>query len=914
MEWRRRVEEEFARLGSQADWSVIEEMAQHAALAFEAARADGMSVADAEASVLALIQSWCCETTGPRRFERPPLLEAAPAGRSPFAGLGLDLRLAFRILRQQPGFALISIVMIALAIGAVTSLFSVVNEVLLNPLPRVNVEGLVRVFEAGPETDPRRPTISNAAYHAWSDNPETIEGLGVWTDWALSLQGPSGLELLRGSAVTASLFRVLRISPVLGVAFTEEHEGTDDVAILSYGFWQERFGGAPDALGKQLTIGGRPRRIIGIMPRGFEFPDREARVWLPQRVPQVVHRESKDSIAMRFTAHNGLARLNPGVTPEQAAGEAAARLAAGLPKFFLDIPKGPFGGYAGRKFVLTPMLDWTVKDVKPAFWILSAAAVLLFAAAIGNVANMQLARAMTREREVAIRSAIGAGSGRLVRQLFVETSVLAVMGGAIGLAITISLLRVLPALMPEDFPRLDDIAVDGRVLGVATALTLAVSLVMGLMPARMARRVKLATALVEDGAAPVGQSLRSPAARSRALIITGQVAIAALLLVGAGLLAQSLFKLINVDRGYQPANLLTARLAHFAHGLPVETRPAFYRQVLERLTATPGVIYVALTNELPESSVPELLGFLAGTNEADPSGHLKGALHVVTTDYFATMGMPILRGRGFTSRDVSTSELAVIVNERFANTYLRGEPLNAILSLDLDSARPCAPNAEKSGCSNPWRVVGIVGDVRHFGDDAAVQPEVFAPRSQMLSVIPATQYLIVRTTGDPAALGEEVRTIIRVASPAGVIEQVMTMETRLMMSLAKPRLYTVLLGGFASFALLIAAIGLFGGLSYGVTQRRREIGVRTALGATPRHIVSMVMKQGTVMTMVGLALGLGAAAATVRYLAGFLFGVPPLDPLTFSLVGAALLVVALVACAIPARRAAKIDAITALRR
>jgi putative ABC transport system permease protein len=916
MNWHAEISAEFARRRRAADPTVVEEMAQHASAAYDSARAEGMTVDEAEASVRALIQSWCSGTTGPRRLDRSPLVEAASGHKSLLAGLTLDIRLAFRLLWKEPGFALFSIVMIALAIASVTTLFTVVNAVLLKPPPKVNVEGLVRVFEQGWERETVRPSISNRLYHAWSNKPETIEGIGAWNDQPMSLESAAGLELVGAAGVTASLFPLIGVSPALGSHFTEAQERSGDAVILSHGFWQERFGGAPDALGTQLTIGGRPRTIVGVMPRGFEFPDRAVRLWVPERPPQVVHRESKNSIAITISSHDGLARLKPGVSPHQAASEAAARFMSSMPRLpgprlpgrkrETDGPGGPM------RLTLTPMVDWMVKDVKPALLSLAAAVLLLFAAAIGNVANMQLARAAARQREVAIRSAMGAGGARVFRQLFVETSAIAAIGGGLGLGLTYALMRVLPWLMPEDFPRLQDIAIDGRVVVMATALTMAVSIVIGLMPARLARRVNLTSALAEEGSAPAGTSLRSSSstARSRALIITGQVAIAALLLVGAGLLSHSLWKLVTIDRGYEPSNLLTARLTHAAQGRQAAAaRLAFFTEVLDRLTATHGVTHAGLSGELPLAPSQMTPGY-----GPEGAGAQRDAVQlVVSTDYLAAMNMRVVRGRGFTVEDVRTSELVVLVNETFASRYLQGEPLGAVLRLEgeFDAGRGCAPTkAHKSACTQPWRVVGVVGDVTY--PDGTVLPHVFAPRSQIAGMA-ATQYLTVRTTGDPAALGGDLRTIVKNASREGILDQVLTMETQLMMSLARPRLYAILLGGFALFALLIAGIGLFGGLSYAVTQRTREIGVRTALGARPVDIVALVVRQGAVMTVVGLAFGLGAAAATVRYLAAYLFGVEPLDPATFAAVGAALLLAALVACAIPARRAARIDAIEALR-
>jgi putative ABC transport system permease protein len=411
---------------------------------------------------------------------------------------------------------------------------------------------------------------------------------------------------------------------------------------------------------------------------------------------------------------------------------------------------------------------------------------------------------------------------------------------------------------------------------------------------------------------PSARALRSPVARARLLIITGQVAIAALLLVGAGLLSQSLWKLIDVERGYRPENLLTARLAHVARGLPATARTHFYSDVLTQLQAMPGVTAAAISNDLPLTAAGS--GQIPGRNPLAADRPMEGQTHIVSTNYVEAMGMRLLRGRGFTTDDTRTSDLVMLVNEAFAKRYLPAEPLGARVSLDLDQ-RPCEPTREvRSACTSPWTVIGVVADVRRSGAGAEVLPEIFAARSQILAGMPATQYVVARTTGEPAALAATLRAAVASAGPIAVVEDVMTMETRLMRSLARPRLYAALLGGFATFALLIAVIGLFGGLSYGVAQRTREFGIRTALGATPRDIMALVMKQGTVMTVTGLVVGFGAAAATVRYLGGFLFGISPLDPTTFAVVGATLTGVALIACAIPARHAARLDAIDALKR
>jgi putative ABC transport system permease protein len=449
----------------------------------------------------------------------------------------------------------------------------------------------------------------------------------------------------------------------------------------------------------------------------------------------------------------------------------------------------------------------------------------------------------------------------------------------------------------------DHVGLDARVFAMVAALTFVVSLAIGLLPARMARRVMLTSVLAEDGSAPVGQSLRSPAARSRGLIITAQVAIAALLLVGGALLSKSFSALLAADRGYAPSNVLTARIGFLSTGLPAGSRAAFYRDVLERMTARPGVTHAGFTSSLPTASENWKIQVTLRPGDGRSSGtEVESVYRLVTDDYFASMGIRVLKGRAFTPQDTRTSEPVVVVNQTFARRYLVDSPLGVEVSPDLYQYRPDVRR---------WRIVGVVADVRHDSPVDPIHPELYATTGQLNGFPP--QFLTVRTEGDPAALATDLRAIVRSASRNAALDQVMTMEGRVRTSLARPRLYAVLIGGFSSFAVLIAAIGLFGGLSYGVTQRTREIGVRTALGATPRDIIALVVKQGAVMTVVGLAIGLGGAAASVRYLARFLFGVTPFDPATFAVVGVALLFVAMIACAIPARRAARIDPITALR-
>ena len=905
MNWTAHVRSEFVRLGKQVDESVVEELAQHAAAAYEEARADGQSPDDAEAQVRGLVVSWCAATTGPQRIEHAPLIESAPAGSSIFAGLALDLRQAGRLVRRQPGVACVSILMIALAIGVTSALFSLVNGVLLKPLPWKTADRLVRVYDTtdrlASNSDPG--AMTNVTYQAWRDHPQTIDGVAAWFTVFFLVPDDSGIERVPAAIVTASLFPLLGASPILGSTFTEADERPDNTLVLSYGFWLERFGGATDVIGKTMSFGGRTRTIVGVMPRDFEFPTRDVRFWTPLAVPSAYRDGSLDH-SVRI--YNGLVRLKPGATPVQAASEAEARLNT-VPPPDLIREMTQLTGAAGRlKVTAIPMLDSLVKDVRFALWILAAAGGLLFSAAIGTVVNMQLAQATARRREIAVRSAIGAGAGRIARQLFVETTLLAAIGGACGLLLTSSILRLLPALLPQDFPRLQHIAVERPTLVTVVALTGVVSLLIGLLPARIARSLRLTSVLTEDGSAPVGQSLRSPAARSRAFIITAQVAIAAVLLIGATLLSRTFMTLLDSDRGYEPANLLTARIGYAGGGQPPAARRAFYLQTLERLAGIDGVTYAGVTNSLPLTPANPRTEFnIDPAREKRLPPQVRASSHLVTPGYFGAMGIRLVSGRNFSASDTVSSEPVTIVNETLAREFLPGGALDARLPARLD---------EERGDGALWRVIGVVEDVRHLSPSEPIEPEMYAPMTQMTNGPVGLQYLAVRSRADAPALAADLRTIVRGVNSNGVVDQVMTMETRLMWSLARPRLYAVLIGGFGAFALLIAGIGLFGALSYSVTQRTREIGVRTALGASPGDIVALVVRQGALMTIAGLVIGFLVAGWTGRYLSGFLYGVTPTDPATFAVVGVTLMAIAAVACGIPARRAAKVDPIDALRR
>lgn len=896
MNWRAEIRAEFARRGKRADDTIVEEMSQHAESAWESARAEGADKDAATDRVRALVVSWCAATSGPRRIDCAALVEAAPASSSWLAGIGLDVRHALRLFQRHRGFAVISIVMIALGIGATATIFSVVNGVLLKPLPWPNSPQLVRVHETRRGgTVSLSPELTNATYLAWLEHAKTIDGIAGYKETTAILNAAGGAERIPAADVTATLFPLVGVSPLLGKGFTTAEDELP-VVVLSYGFWRERFGGAPDVIGKTLQFSNATRTIVAVMPEGFHFPTPAARLWLPMHMPQPLGPggAQKGSTVTMFTA---IAKLKPGVTAEQAADE-AQRAARSLPELGPVIP-AVFGSTGEAIVNAQPLAEALVGDVRPVLWILLAAVVLLWLAAVGNVASMQMAHAVARRREVAVRAAIGAGTMRLVRQLFVENAMLGILGGAAGIGLTAFLLRALPAYLPSDFPRSEELVMDARVVGVAGLLALAASMVIALLPARLAAALDLRTAIAGDAAASGGW--RQGPARSRQFIIAGQVAIAAILLVGGVLLGRSFVNLLQLDRGFDRANVVTARVQLPPSRDSSAARQAAFAEVITRISARPGVIAAGFSEGIPLGGSERRFGSMS-REPGRPDITINALLRQVTPGYLPAIGMRLVAGRDLADTDNFQSEPVAVINKTFARRYLSEQPLGTILPAQLDGKRDVKGN---------WRVVGIVEDVMRGNTQASIQPEIFINASQLTNGPSQSSFLTVRSSGNAAALAVDMREIVRAVDSGATLEQPMTMEARLMKTLARPRLYAVLFGGFSVFAALVAMGGLFGGLSYGVTQRTKEIALRSALGASRWDISRLIIGQGIAMTIAGLVVGLSAAAFSSRLLSRFLFGVTASDGWTFAAVAGAMVVVAMIACAIPARRAASIDPLKA---
>jgi putative ABC transport system permease protein len=835
-------------------------------------------------------------------FQRRPLAVEPPRATSRlWPGFALDVRYALRVLRRQPAFALVAIVLMAIGIGATTTLFSVAYGVLLKPLPFANANRLVRLSETREgSTRIIRPLMTNATYLAWQQDSSTLDGLGGWSTETVTFTADGRApERLSVTDATASLFTMLDARPIVGSLFTAEQEVTDEdgLAVLSFDAWQRLYGGRPDVAGETIMLDGARRTITGVMSRDFAFPDRETQLWVPLHVPPVVNASPGKRIAL----FDSIGLLKPGRTAIQAAAEGTAR-ARSAPDLGMVVI-AVFGSRGPAAISATPLLAAMTGDVKPAVMLFLAAVALLFVAALANISSMQLARAMARRREIAIRAALGAGGMQLARQLLLENLIVGLAGGLAGLLVTVMLHRALPTLLPADFPRMTDVFVDWRVTLFALTLALAASIIVGLLPALMARRVQLVEALVEDSLAPMGGGVRTHVARMRTAIMVGQVAIAAILLVGATLLSRSFVALTHVDRGYEPAHLLTAQLPMPSQLFTGVRRAAIVDRLIDRLKQVPGVTHAASTGVLPLMRGESLMSFpLPSRRPGESQVPVQTAVRIVSADYFATMGMRLAEGRAFSAADSQTSVPAVVVNRNFVRTYLPDGAIGVKMPVHFSEHK------------DTWEIVGVVDDVRQRSATDPPKPELFACVCQIAQgVETSTPIVVVRTTDDPAKYVPTLRALVHEADPSIALESVMTMDERLSSNLARPRLYAVLLAGFGGFALLIAGVGLFGVLSYSVAQRVREIGVRTALGARPVDIARLIAGQGLAVTAAGAAVGLTSSFLLVRYLGTFLFGVSARDPSTFAGVGALIGLVSLAACAIPAMRAARIDPLKAMK-
>jgi predicted permease len=799
-----------------------------------------------------------------------------------------DLRFGVRQLLNKPGFTAIAVLSLALGIGANTAIFSLVDAVLLRPLPFHEPERLVMVWEDATRVGFPRNTPAPANYADWKAQNQVFEDMAAinWGNYALTDEGEP--EKIESQGVTANFFGLLGVQPILGRTFTKEEDqpGANRVVLVSYGLWQRHFGGDPALVGKEILLDGRKHNVLGVMPPGFQFLGKDTGLWLPIAFsPQDLANRGGHYLTV-------VARMKPGVSLAQA----RANIATVTKRINQE---HPMHGFELGSVVIS-LREQLAGDVRPALLVLLVAVGFVLLIACANIANLLLARGAARYREIAVRTALGAGRGRIVRQLLTESVLLAVAGGVTGLFFAWLSFSFLKQIIPDSMALNAGVRIDIRLFSFTLLLSLLTGVIFGLVPALQAAKVDLNEALKQSGGRTgTGTGHR----RLRSALVVIEIALALVLLVGAGLLIQTFLKLRALDIGVNPENVLTLRTS-----LPrskyseLPKRTAFYQQVLERVRALPGVVEAGYTTAVP-------LTWKGGTNGFTIEGQPQGAgqdanSRQASVGYMETMGMKLRQGRFFNEHDDAQAQPVAIINETMARQYWPGE--NAVGKRfklgGTDSTRP-------------WvTVAGIIGDVKEMGLEAPAKAEFFFPYQQMPETLwNMPRDLTVRTTGNPLSLVAAVRQAIWAVDPAQPVSNIRTMNDIVGEEVAQRRIGMTLLAAFAALALLLSSLGIYGVLSYAVTQRIQEIGIRMALGAGRKDVLRLVMADGLRLATAGVAIGLGVSFALTRLMTGLLFGVTASDPITLAGVTLLLTAVALLACYIPARRAAKVDPLIALR-
>ena len=802
-----------------------------------------------------------------------------------------DLRYAARILRKSPMVMLVAVVSLALGISANTLIFSVVNAILLKSLPFHDPERIVLVWGQYPAEGKDRTQASATDVDDWRHQNTVFEDVTTYGDWSATLLGEGEPERIYGIQVGDGFFSVMKGTPLLGRTFLPEdqEDGKDSVIVLGYGLWQRRFGGDPAVVGQKVSLSGRPHTVVGVMPADFQslptsLVDPRGEFYRPVAEP---HDENE-----RSSRHlRAIARLKDGVTIEQAQAEMnviTGRLEQQHPR--------DNTGYSVR---LVSLPEDTVGGLRATLLTLFGAVAFVLLIACANVGNLLLVRAAARQKEIAIRRALGAARMRLARQFLTESVLLALLGGAVGLLLALWGAGLIETLGSKVTPLLSGVKLDGRVLGFTIAVSLVTGVVFGLGPALQATNPDLNETLKEGGRSSGASASRS---RLRSALVMGEVAMALVLLIAAGLLIKSVMRLRDVNPGFDPANRLTMNVT-----LPRAKYPkaaqwvAFYNQLGQRLEALPGVEAAGFTSVLPFSGNFDGRG-LAVEDHPKPRGEeISVDLYIVSPDYLRAMAIPLRQGRELGEQDTDTAPLVALINQTMADALWPGQ--------DPIGKRIKFPGSERN--PQPWRtVVGVVTDVKQYGLDRKDPMQIYLPEAQY-----PTQFmtLVVHTSADPRGAVAAVRGEIREMDKDQAVYNIATMEQLLADSIALRRFSMVMLMIFAGVALVLAAVGIYGVISYTVTQRTHEIGVRMELGASRRDIVRLVVGQGMMMTLGGITIGLLVTFALTRLLASLLYGVSPTDPATFVAIAAILAGVALVACFVPARRAMKVDPMVALR-
>ncbi|MCM3870371.1 MAG: ABC transporter permease [Pyrinomonadaceae bacterium] len=803
-----------------------------------------------------------------------------------------DIRYGLRSLLKHPAFTAIVVVTLALGIGATTAIFSVVNTVLLRRLPYAQAERIVAIQELNEAG--KRVQVTPANFLDWRAQNTVFEHLAALLTRPANLASADQAERIEIAMTSANFFAVFGTEAERGRLFipSDEQAGHAPVVVVSHALWQRRFGGDPELVGKSITLDGQGYTVIGIAPAGFQYPDK-TEAWLPPfRLAPALNERMDPTQVRGFGFLSAVGLLKPGVALPQAVSEMetiTARLRQQYP------------GTNNRRFNRVVSLHThLVGETSSMLWLLFGAVSFVLLIACANVANLLLASAAARQKEMAIRAALGASRWRVIRQLLTESTLLALAGGAVGLLLALWGVALMTRLLPQDFPRLADISLDWRVLVFTLVASVLTGILFGLAPAFQISRSDVQESLKESGRGASGSRRHN---RLRSLLIVGEVALSVVLLAGAGLLFRSFLQLQSVNAGFTPQQVLTARLTpsgpHYARDADYMS---FYSQVMQRFSELPGVQGVGVINTLPLGKGPTA-GFRIDGRPPITTDKWPGANYrSVSSDYFRAMNIPVVQGRAFTERDKENAPLVMIVNQALARRDFPNEnPIGQRISLGGNDPK---------GQPIWWEIVGVAADVRSLELREEATPEFYLSALQDTF---AGMSVVVRTVVEPASLAPEVRRIVAEVDKSAPVSEVKTMEHIVHESVTQPRFNLFLLGLFGGIALLLSAAGIYGVTAYAVTQRTHEFGIRMALGAQVGDVLKMILGQGMLLIIAGVAVGLVASFALTRLMKGLLFGVGVTDPLTFVGITLLLTLVALLACYIPARRATKVDPLVALR-
>ena len=896
-DWDRFVRERVRLPGlkPERETRIVRELAMQLEDFYHEALAGGATEAEADAYALRQVRDWDRMTQdvwlADRTHARPTVerladrIERGPSSRrggaNVIADALRDARYAMRQLVKSPGFSVAAILTLALGIGATSAIFSVVNAVLLRPLPYPEPDALVRVHEVVPQYG--RFSVAPASFLDWRKQVGSFERVAAYSQASATFDGHDGPERVVGLSVSWDLFDLLKVPPALGRGFTADEDlpGKNMVIVISHGMWQRRFGGDPTAVGRTIGLNGEPVTIIGVMPAGFYFSTREAEFWRPIAFDPVKATRGGHFLGV-------VARLKPGVSQSQAAAEmktVAERLAVQYPD-----------SSANESAEVVALYEQVVGDIRPALLTLLAAVAVVILIACANVANLLLVRASVREKEMAIRGALGANRSRLVLQLLSESLVLAVAGGGLGLLLAWLAITPVQALGAGSVPRVADVAIDGYVMAFAAAVTLLTGVVFGLAPAWQSSRSGFGEVLKEGGRS----SMTSGGQWLRQALMVAEVALSIILLVGAVLLLRSFGRIIGLDPGFRSTNVLAYRVSLPSKAYPEDhTQVTFAETMIGKLRASPHILNAAVVQSLPLRGGYVLSFTIQGRPDPKPGSGQSANYRSISPEYFQALGIPLLRGRSFTAQDAAKAPMVAVVDESFVRRHFPNQdPIGQ--GIDIGN-----------GTDGYYQIVGVVGDVRYESLAESPEPSMYVPFAQDAF---STMWAVVRTDGDPMQQAAAARLAVRSIDPSLPTYSVTSLGDVIGESVADRRFSMLLLAVFALIALFLAGIGLYGVVAYTVSQRTQEIGVRMAIGAQRSDVLRMVVGGGMKLALIGVVVGLAGAVLLARFVSTQLFGVTALDPASYGVTVGVLLAIAALACFVPARRASRVDPLVALRQ